>query len=454
MDQISKDNKSNNHNEESRKYTLKKGKTSHNILIMKNNDKIIIKSRQYQLVSDLEYFIKATNTYFDSIDEIYNFIIDFFEEKRAFIKEVSNNKMTIMILIFDNEINITLPFNDLIPDDLISENITYDSFSFYNYDDSFLIFWSTYNTLNLVYATLEKTIKCFNLLDNTEIIEIKDDEKDIKYITNFRHFFDKNNKRDLIMSIISIQNKIKIWDANKWDLIVSIKDIYKKGNIFSSCFINDINDVYVISSNCSMFDNSKPLKVFDLNGNFIKEINKSHEKTYFIGVYFDINQSKQYIIEVNKDNLKSFDYEQNELYNKYTEIKDSHLIKNFDGYHYNYAINNFEDVTQLIDSADDGFLRIWNFHDGTLIRKIDMEIQSSDKCIFSLCLWNENYLFGSCEDHQIKLIDLGAGVVIKNLIGHTNTVCAVKKIIHPIYGECLISGGFKKDQIRIWKKEE
>ena len=34
-----------------------------------------------------------------------------------------------MILIIDNEINITLPFNDLIPDDLISENITYDSFS-------------------------------------------------------------------------------------------------------------------------------------------------------------------------------------------------------------------------------------------------------------------------------------------------------------------------------------
>jgi len=246
MDKISKDNKSNNSNEESRQYTLKKGKTSHNILIMKKNDKIIFKSRQYQLVSDLEYFIKTTNVYFYSINEIYNFIIEFFDKKRAFIKEVSKNKMIIIILIFDIEINITLPFYDLIPDDLVSENITYDSFSFYNYDDSFLIFWSTYNTLNLVYATLEKTIKCFNLLDNTEIIEIKDDEKDMKYITNFRHFFDKNNKRDLIMSIVSIQNKIKIWDANKWDLIVSIRDIYKKGNIFSSCFINDKNDVYDI----------------------------------------------------------------------------------------------------------------------------------------------------------------------------------------------------------------
>ena len=104
---------------------------------------------------------------------------------------------------------------------------------------------------------------------------------------------------------------------------------------------------------------------------------------------------------------------------------------------------------ELIVSGDDGFIRIWDFHEGNLIKKIETD----KNCIFSLCLWNENYLFGAGEDAKIKLIDLKAGVIINELKGHNKMVCSIKKIIHPKFGECLVSQGFRKDQILIWRNK-
>ena len=40
--------------------------------------------------------------------------------------------------------------------------------------------------------------------------------------------------------------------------------------------------------------------------------------------------------------------------------------------------------------------------------------------------------------------------MIKEFKGHVDMVCTVKKIIHPEYGECLISQGYKLDQIKLW----
>jgi WD40 repeat protein len=251
------------------------------------------------------------------------------------------------------------------------------------------------------------------------------------------------------MSISGIKNNIRIWETTNWTSLANIKDIYKTGNIFSSCFISDKNnaEIFIITSNCSLFKNSQPLKIYDLNGNYIKEINKSCEKTFYVGTYYDPSHSTNFIITVNKDNLKSYDYDKNEFYKKYQEIKDVKGKKmNFDDYHYNYTINNYDGVCQLFDSGDDGYLRIWDFHGGGLIKKIEID----KNCILSLCLWNSDYLFAASEDHMIKLIDIKAGVVIKEFRGHVDMVCTIKKIIHPQYGECLISQGYKLDQIKLW----
>ena len=38
------------------------------------------------------------------------------------------------------------------------------------------------------------------------------------------------------------------------------------------------------------------------------------------------------------------------------------------------------------------------------------------------------------------------GLIVKSLIGHNNEVLTIKKIIHPKYGECLISQNWEESE--------
>ena len=49
-----------------------------------------------------------------------------------------------------------------------------------------------------------------------------------EYITNIRHFLDSINKRDLILSISSDNNYLKVWNVCNLEKIYDIK-AYKKG---------------------------------------------------------------------------------------------------------------------------------------------------------------------------------------------------------------------------------
>ena len=204
------------------------------------------------------------------------------------------------------------------------------------------------------------------------------------------------------------------------------------------------NNNYIIISNDEEFN---LIMVYDFNGVKIKEIPKSEDITYFIDIFYDKTESISYIISGNRNSVKSFNFKENKLYKKYNEhnSKSDHLsIIIYSNNSYN--LNN-NDIIKLIESDTEGYIRIWDFHDCLLINKINA---SQDMRLNGICLWNEKYLFAACNDGTIKLIMLKNGNIIKKLKGHENKVCSIKKIIHPQYGECLISQGYKKDQIKIW----
>ena len=108
-------------------------------------------------------------------------------------------------------------------------------------------------------------------------------------------------------------------------------------------------------------------------------------------------------------------------------------------------ISKNEKLINLIDSCDDGIIRIWDFHLGLLLNKIKV----NEGNLYGICLWDERYLFVGCNHKIIKIIDLNEGI-IKNLEGHNNEVLTIKKIYHNKYGPCLISQGLGDDQIKIW----
>ena len=80
------------------------------------------------------------------------------------------------------------------------------------------------------------------------------------------------------------------------------------------------------------------------------------------------------------------------------------------------------------------------------------KIAINNKRFFSVCLWNNDYLFAGCEDGSIKLIEVQNSNIIYSLETNNNSIAAltIKKIKIEKYGECLISKGFKEDQIKIW----
>ena len=206
--------------------------------------------------------------------------------------------------------------------------------------------------------------------------------------------------------------------------------------------MNFNNNNYIITSNGN-FDSLDPIKVYDFKGNKIKEINNSCKDTYYIDNYYDKKISKNYIITCNKGYIKSYDYNENQIYYIYSDDDDNKC-------HDCALIYDKEEIIKLIDSSEDGNIRIWNFHSGKLLKIIEV----SDKKLYEICLWNKEYIFIGCSDKSIKLLNLRNGIIIKELTGHNNAVISIKKINHPKYGQYLISQGFNEDSIIIWEVKD
>jgi WD40 repeat protein len=278
------------------------------------------------------------------------------------------------------------------------------------------------------------------LINNNNLLEIK--KAHSSDITNFRHYLDNIYKRDLIMSISGPDCNIKIWNVNNFELLLNIEEIYMDGLISSACFINYFNQNYILTSNSSEVTNiPESIYVFDFNGHKIKEINDSKDPTYFIDIYYHINFDKNYIITGNKCYIKVYDYKNNEIMLKYCD--------NSNNYHNSIIIDDKSLIIKIIESCEDGNIRIWNFYSGELLNKIKI----SNKRLYEICLWDNKYIFVGCEDNTIKLVELNNNLIINNLKGHNNIVLTVKKIIHPKYGECLLSQGYTDDKIILWSNK-
>ena len=337
--------------------------------------------------------------------------------------------------IYNNINDKNIIFNSNPKDIHFYKDLIEDSYSDYTLDNTFCIFKSINNIFLLIYSNEKKSIISYDIINDKKINEIK--KAHDKYITNFRYYLDEINNRDLFISISADDNNIKLWNINNFECILNIKEIYKTGNLYSACFLNYKNQIYITTSNCGW--SAEKIKIFDLKGNITKEINNSNHSTYFIDIYNDNIFSNYYIITGNQGYVISYDFEKNKIFNKYCD--------NLDECHDSVLINDYQiEVIKLIASSKSGNIRIWDFNNGILLS----EIRVSNYYLESFSLWNNQYLFVGCGDKTIKLIDIDIGKTIKKLNGHSNSVISIKKIIHPYFGECLVSQGYEKNQIKLW----
>ena len=99
-----------------------------------------------------------------------------------------------------------------------------------------------------------------------------------------------------------------------------------------------------------------------------------------------------------------------------------------------------------MSSSNDGFIRIWNFHSGNMLKII----KAASTYSYGICLWDDNHLLVGCGDSKIRIIDLNEEKVIKELAGYENDVLTIKTFILPKYGKCIISQGI---EIKLWIKK-
>ena len=338
-----------------------------------------------------------------------------------------------------------MKITDINPEDIkFSKDLIDESNSNIIDDNTFCAFKSINDLMLLVYSNMNSLI-LYNLNSNQIINYIKRAHKE--EITNFRHYLDAINKRDLIISISFEDNTIKLWNIVNFHCLLTLNNINKKGHIHSACFLNYKKQIYILTSNFIIFGNPEFIKVYDLVGNKIKEIKDSNCQTIFIDTYYDSELSKNFIITGNlEENIKAFDFENNDkIYNEYkcyfTYSCQSIIIDNNKG-----TINLIGSLNKVLA---DGFIGIWNYHTKELIKLISMSVE-----VCGICLWNSDNLFVGCRDGIIKLIDIKNAIIVKDFKAHKEDISTIKKINHPKYGDCLISQAYEiNGKIKLWLSE-
>lgn len=306
-------------------------------------------------------------------------------------------------------------------------------------DNIFIVFESIYKETLLIYCSLANSIIIYNINNEQAISEIKNPH--IKFITNFRHILDKINIRDLILSVSGRENNIKVWNCTNWECILNLENIWENGFLSSSCFlIDNLKNMksYIIMSNNL---NNNCIIIYDIDAKKYIELEKKPQCVGYIDVYYDKILFKYFIISGNLANIKSYDFDTKKLYKEYHDSSSNNV-------HMSITVYTTNKMIKLIESDTAGFIRIWNFHLGELIKKIKV----SDNNLKGICVWNEKYIFVACSDGKIRGIDIineGVNIILD---GHGDkAVCSIKKIYHHKYGECLISQAYKDNQIKVWK---
>ena len=303
------------------------------------------------------------------------------------------------------------------------DTIITDCFPVYNTYNTLIVFNSLDNVLTLIYRTEENSIISY------------DHDKEI---INFRHYFDSINKRDIVISLSTDDDTIKLWNSATWECISNISGIYRSGILTSACIFSENNQNYILTSTDSK---TNLIKIIDFTGKKIKFINDSKNKTYFIDYYYDNSLSKPFVITGNDFFIKSFDYKKNEKYHTYYD-------KNHDNFqHKRIIIYNSDKITKIIESTLIDGIKIWDFHSGKMLQTIFEPLGLGGK--YDICLWNNDYLFIGVGE-KLKLVEIKKGKVVKELVRLKGPLITIKKTVHPKYGECLLFNDLDDTKIFLW----
>ena len=273
-------------------------------------------------------------------------------------------------------------------------------------------------------------IEIMNLRDNKIVHSLKGHSAHI-YIV--RHYFQRKSSTDFLISTSS-ERKVKVWNLKTYECHITLNKCHTGTYLYSALLLFDnINNLNYIVTSCP----NEYMKLWDFDsGKFIREIGSTSDYTYFIN-YWN-NNNINYIINANSSNVKIY------RINKSKEIYREFLAPQ-STWHMSAFVERMNDINYLFESDGNGYLRIWNIEK----KEIYKSIQASGCNLRGICFWNDRFIIAASSDKGFKIFDLENNKNIITIHGHESVLCTVQKIMHPLYGESLISSGIDGN-IKLW----
>lgn len=261
-------------------------------------------------------------------------------------------------------------------------------------------------------------------------------------ITTVRYFSDKN--KEYLISADDDENVI-IWDIpNDFKVKYKIETKYDKA-ILSCLIVYNIENIdYFITSTWSNSDSNEKssTKVYSLeNGEFFRYINNTNNNiTNYLMSWYNQKDNDYYIIELCQERISI-----NSLFKdrQYLDFKDEFFAKDlYCGYLYQKEEKDF-----LCICSSNGRIIFWDL----LSKKVDHTILTNNRCLHYIIPWSERYsVAADYENKTFIMIDLEANKEVYNLSSRKiDKVVCIKKAIHPVYGQCLLTSD-DDCQILLW----
>jgi hypothetical protein len=273
-------------------------------------------------------------------------------------------------------------------------------------------------------------IEIMNLRDNKIVHSLKGHSAHI-YIV--RHYFQRKSSTDFLISTSS-ERKVKVWNLKTYECHITLNKCHTGTYLYSVLLLFDnINNLNYIVTSCP----NEYMKLWDFDsGKFIREIGSISDYTYFIN-YWN-NNNINYIINANSSNVKIYGINKSkEIYREFLAPQST--------WHMSAFVERMNDINYLFESDGNGYLRIWNIEK----KEIYKSIQASGCNLRGICFWNDRFIIAASSDKGFKIFDLENNKNIITIHGHESVLCTVQKIMHPLYGESLISSGIDGN-IKLW----
>ena len=348
-----------------------------------------------------------------------------------------NTKIENNNILFKNNPNLRYKEDIIYDNDSIGFNDLFDIFSS-NIDNKLYIISPNKISFSLDIYLLENTNQIVNSLKGHN-----------NHITMVKYYFNSNDniKKEYIISS-DINGVVIIWEINdinnykKYDIKLKTNDF-----IYSCLMYFESINTYIITSTCGKDDT----KLFILNDQnnikFVKNIkNSKNNNVYYLLIWPNKISKEIHLIQFCKMKIVISNINSNEIYWNLIDEKNKEGPY-MNGFIYSNKKNENEYYEYLYSVSMNGYINIWELHQKLLINSIFI----NNNFLNQIIQWNENYIImTNGNKNNILIMDLNCGSIITSIFSkHEKGIINIKKVVHPIYGESLLSCGLE-GSIFLW----